>query len=69
MKNALLVVSGIVALLAVLGAGGGFYIVDETQQVLILQFGQPRGDPETTAGLKFKLPFIQIANYFDNLFL
>ena len=69
MKNALIVVIGIVALLAVLAASGALYIVDETQQVVILQFGQPRGDPDTTAGLKIKLPFIQKANYFDNRFL
>jgi membrane protease subunit HflC len=69
MKRALIVVIGIVALLGVLAASGAFYIVDETQQVLILQFGQPRGEPDTTAGLKIKLPFIQRANYFDNRFL
>ncbi len=69
MKNALIVVIGIVALLAVLAASGALYIVDESQQVVILQFGQPRGDPDTTAGLKMKLPFIQKANYFDNRFL
>ncbi len=69
MKNTLIVVIGIIALLVVLGAGGTFYIVDETQQVLILQFGRPRGAPDTTAGLKIKVPFIQKANYFDNRFL
>ena len=69
MKKALIAVIGSVALLLLLVAGGALYIVDETQQALILQFGQPKGDPDTTAGLKFKLPFIQKANYFDNRFL
>ena len=69
MKNAIIVVIGIVALLVVLAAGGALYIVGETEQVLILQFGQPRGEPSTTAGLKIKLPFIQKANYFDRRFL
>jgi len=69
MKKAILGVIGIVVLFAVLGAGGTFYIVGETQQVVIFQFGQPRGDPATTAGLKLKLPFIQNAVYFDNRFL
>ena len=69
MKKVLMAVIGIVALLGVLAASGALYIVDETQQVLILQFGQPKGDPDTTAGLKIKLPFIQKANYFDNRFL
>lgn len=69
MNNVIKSIIGVVALLAVLAASGVFYIVDETQQVLILQFGQPRGAPDTTAGLKMKLPFIQKANYFDNRFL
>lgn len=69
MKKLLIVVIGFVALVAVLGAGGLFYIVDETEQVVILQFGQPKGEPDTTAGLKIKIPFIQKAHYFDKRFL
>ncbi len=69
MKRILIVVGGIVVLLVVLGAGGTFYIVGETEQVVIFQFGRPRGDPDTTAGLKMKLPFIQKAVYFDKRFL
>ncbi len=69
MKNTLIVVIGMVALLAVLSAGGALYVVGETQQVVIFQFGQPKGDPDTTPGLKIKLPFIQKATYFDNRFL
>lgn len=37
------------------------YIVDETEQVVITQFGKIIGEPKTTPGLKFKLPFIQQA--------
>jgi modulator of FtsH protease HflC len=44
---------------------GMFYIVDETEQVVITQFGRPIGAPITTAGLKLKVPFIQEANYFE----
>ncbi len=40
------------------------YIVDETEQVLITQFGRVVGKPVTTPGLKFKLPFFQKANMF-----
>jgi len=69
MKKLLMVVGGVVVLLAVLAGGGAFYIVGETQQAVIFQFGEPRGDPITTPGLKFKLPFIQKATYFDNRFL
>ena len=69
MKNVLKIVIGILVLLVVLVVGGTFFIVNETQQVIITQFGEPKGDAVTTAGLKFKLPFIQKANYFDNRFL
>ena len=40
------------------------YIVDETEQVVITQFGRIVGTPKTDPGLKFKVPFIQRANYF-----
>lgn len=35
------------------------YTVSETEQVIITQFGKPVGEPITTAGLHFKMPFIQ----------
>ncbi len=40
------------------------YMVDETEQVVITQFGRIVGEPVKTPGLKFKTPFIQTANYF-----
>jgi membrane protease subunit HflC len=40
------------------------YIIDETEQVIITQFGRIVGTPKTDPGLKFKVPFIQRANYF-----
>lgn len=45
------------------------YIVDETQQVIITQFGDPVGDAVTEPGMHFKAPFIQQANFFDRRFL
>ena len=42
----------------------GAYIVDETEQVIITQFGRIVGSPKSNPGLKFKLPFIQKANFF-----
>jgi len=42
----------------------GIYTVDETQQVVITQFGKSVGDPITEPGLNFKIPFIQAVNYF-----
>ena len=40
------------------------YVVDETQQVVITQFGKVVGEPVTEPGLRFKLPFVQKATYF-----
>lgn len=50
-------------------ASGMLYVIDETQQVVVTQFGEPIGDPVTGAGLHYKLPFIQNANYFDRRIL
>ena len=48
---------------------GAIYIVDETQQVVITQFGKPIGEPITSAGLHFKVPLIQQAHYFEKRLL
>ncbi len=40
------------------------YIVDETEQVVITQFGRIIGEPKILPGLGFKLPFVQKANFF-----
>jgi len=68
-KNARMIVIGILVLLGMLAAGGGLYIVGEMEQVVITQFGEPKGDPVTTPGLHFKLPFVQMVNRFDKRFL
>ena len=40
------------------------YVVDETEQVVVTQFGKVIREPKKTPGLYFKIPFIQQANYF-----
>lgn len=45
------------------------FIVKETEQVVITQFGKPVGNAILKPGLKFKTPFIQKANYFEKRFL
>ena len=54
-----------IAILAVLAIGAyvlmsSVYTVNEVEQVIITQFGKPVGDPVTDAGLKVKVPFIQV---------
>jgi membrane protease subunit HflC len=48
---------------------GFFYTVNQTEQVIITQFGKPVGEPTTDPGLHFKLPFIQDVNRIDKRFL
>ena len=45
-----------------------FFIVNEFQQAIVLQFGRPVNS-KTTAGLAFKLPFIQNVVKFDKRIL
>lgn len=69
MKNAAMITIGLLILVAILTAGGAFFIVDETEQVVITQFGKPVGESITTPGLKMKVPFLQKTNFFDRRFL
>ncbi len=57
------------ALAVLLVLGDAVFIVDETRQVVITQFGNPVGAPITTPGLRAKLPLIQKAHFFDKRFL
>lgn len=66
---ALGLITTIIIFLALALASGALFIVDETKQVVITQFGKPVGDPITSAGLHFKTPFIQEAHYFEKRLL
>jgi membrane protease subunit HflC len=65
--NRLIPVVLIVALLV--GLRSTVYVVNEWDQVIITQFGEPVGDPVNEPGLKFKVPFIQKLHRFDKRFL
>ncbi|MFP4354654.1 MAG: protease modulator HflC [Phycisphaerae bacterium] len=56
---------GVVLLLLIVTLWSGFYRLDETQQAVILQFGEPIGDPVILPGLHWKTPFIQEVRLFD----
>lgn len=61
----------LIVLLAIAGIvlANSFYTIDETEQVIITQFGAPQGEAITKAGLQMKVPFIQKVNRFDKRFL
>ncbi len=54
----------IAASVAILMAYTSAYIVNETEQVVVTQFGRVVGTPKQAPGLYFKVPFIQEATYF-----
>jgi membrane protease subunit HflC len=64
MKGKLPLILGVViVLLGILGSSA-FFVVDERQQAIVLQFGDPKrtvSDP----GLNVKIPFIQNVIYYD----
>jgi membrane protease subunit HflC len=62
----LIVVAAFLALFVLFNA---FYIVSETNQVIITQFGEPIGEAVTNPGLHMKVPFIQVANKFEKRWL
>ncbi len=62
MKVKPLVIPLIIAAIALFSSA---YVVDETEQVVITQFGKAVGEPKTEPGLYFKIPIIQNANYFN----
>jgi membrane protease subunit HflC len=58
-------------LLVLVGIVGfeALYTVDETERVIITQFGKPVGDVIEKAGLKLKIPFIQKVNRIEKRIL
>ncbi len=61
MKMKLLIIPLVIIVIAIFS---GAYVVDETEQVVITQFGKAIGKAKTQPGLYFKIPVIQQANYF-----
>jgi membrane protease subunit HflC len=62
---------GIIVLVVVLVIGffQCTFVVKETEQVVITQFGRPIGDAKTEPGIYFKVPFIQNANSFEKRYM
>jgi membrane protease subunit HflC len=65
-KYIIYLIGGLVILLTILGS---LFILDETQQAIVTQFGKPVGGSRTNAGVNFKVPFIQKVQRFDKRFL
>lgn len=59
----------VILIIALIFVWDSAFVVNETEQVVVTQFGRPVGDAVTTPGLKFKVPFIQTTNFFEKRFL
>ena len=59
----------VIIILGLIILGGSLYTIDQTEQVVITQFGEPIGEPITEPGLHIKIPFIQKVNYFEKRLL
>ena len=58
------IISGTSILVVLFGLLSSFFTVDQTQQALVLQFGEPKR-LVNKPGLNFKIPFIQEVTYFE----
>ena len=68
MNRVVLAVIGIIVIAAGIIVFSALFTVHQTQQALVLQFGNPIR-AETEPGLKFKLPFVQNVTFFDRRIL
>ncbi len=69
MKNIFGTFLGGLAGLLLIVLANTLFTVNETDQVIITQFGKPVGAPISEPGLHFKIPFIQTVNRLDKRFL
>lgn len=65
-KN-ILIIAGII--LVYILYSGSVFVLDETEQAIVTQFGRPVGELRTEPGVNFKLPFIQKKQIFDKRYL
>jgi membrane protease subunit HflC len=59
----------VILLVILIGLSGSAFIVQEKDQVVITQFGRPVGKAIVEPGMHFKVPFIQVANYFEKRYM
>lgn len=69
MNKAKPIALAVIIFLVLIAVVSSAFIINETEQVIITQFGKPVGDPIVTPGIHFKIPIIQQANFFDRRFL
>ena len=69
MKNFKYILISVLAVLGLITLSQTIFVIKETQQAVVTQFGRPVREALTTPGLKAKVPFIQRVHYFEKRFL
>ena len=69
MKTIFSALSGVIVIVVIAVFSGACFTVNQTEQVILTQFGKPVGDPITEPGLHLKIPFIQDVNRLDRRFI
>ncbi len=69
MKKPQIIIVAVVVFIALVVLVSSAFIVNETEQAIITQFGKPVGEPIVTPGIHFKIPIIQNTHFFDKRFL
>jgi membrane protease subunit HflC len=64
-----LIVPGIIALVVIIVLGQWLFTIDQTEIGIVTRFGEPKGGPLLTPGLKLKTPFIDKVTKFDKRLL
>lgn len=60
-----LVLIGVVAIVGF----NSIFILSETEQAIVTEFGKPVGEPRTEPGINFKTPFLHKVQFFDKRYL
>jgi membrane protease subunit HflC len=65
-KSILIIISAVIILIIL---NSSIFIVQEKDQVVITQFGRPVGEAIVEPGMYFKLPLLQVTNYFEKRYM
>lgn len=68
MKNLTIGAAAVLVVLAIVALSSAF-VIDQAEQGIIVQFGEPIGDVITEPGLRWRVPFIQEVRRFDKRLL
>lgn len=68
MRTKLIITLGIIAAVLIV-AFNSIFILAETEQAIVTEFGKPIGEPRTEPGINFKTPFLHKIQRFDKRYL